>query len=541
MLEEISLMLSARFPLLWVVSPEEETAEETLCIAASIKKAQFYLWDFARGWNDSNAAKGNPMQALERVIKAPPETAAIFVMKDLAALIAPGANGQISSNQLPIVREIKNLARDIARDRRTLVILSDQLRLPVELREETTVVDFSLPSIEEISELIDRLVPSEKIRLVDDEREQLIKACQGLTRCRIARVLAKCLAASAFITKLAINSVIEEKRQTIRETGILEFIPAVAGLESVGGLENLKAWVKVRSHSFSDKAREYGLPSPKGLLLAGIQGTGKSLSAKTIAAEWKLPLLRLDVGRLFGGIVGESESRVRQVIKLAEAIAPCVLFIDECDKAFGNINSSGDGDSGTSRRVFGSLITWMQEKTAPVFIVMTANNVEILPAELLRKGRLDELFFIQLPNQSERKQIFQVHLERLRPGRCGNRQSDFDLGMLAAASKDFSGAEIEQVIYEGMQQGFSRGEDFTQADILTAIHYCIPLAQIAQPQIEALKCWAVRSGAKSASLQYSEIHQPQVQMLKVDSSQSDSNERLTLKKIHKMLRVDIDE
>ncbi|PJE45259.1 MAG: AAA family ATPase [Flavobacterium sp.] len=532
-------MLMARFPLLWIVSPEEETAEEALCAVAIAKKAQIYFWDFARGFSDSGAAKGNPMQALDRVVKASPEVTAIFVMKDIATLIAPGANGQISSGQLPIVREIKNLAREIACDRRMLVILSDQLRLPAELREETTVVDFSLPTIDEISELVDRLV-EDKIKLVGKSQEQLLKACQGLTRCRISRVLAKCLARSGKVDETSIDAVIEEKRQTIRETGILEFIPVQMGLESVGGLENLKAWVKVRSHSFSDKAREYGLPSPKGLLLAGIQGTGKSLSAKTIAAEWKLPLLRLDVGRLFGGIVGESESRVRQVIKLAEAIAPCVLMIDECDKAFGNINSGGDGDSGTSRRVFGSLLTWMQEKTSPVFIVMTANNVEILPAELLRKGRLDELFFIQLPNQSERKQIFQVHLERLRPGRCGNRQSDFDLGMLAAASKDFSGAEIEQVIYEGMQQGFSRGEDFTQADVLTAIHYCVPLAQIAQPQIEALKAWAVRSGAKSASFEYSEIHQPQVQMLKVDSSE-DSNERLTLKKIHKMLRVDRDE
>ncbi len=228
------------------------------------------------------------------------------------------------------------------------------------------------------------------------------------------------------------------------------------------------------------------------------------------------------MGRLFGGIVGESESRVRQVIKLAEAIAPCVLWIDEIDKAFGNINSGSDGDSGTSRRVFGSLITWMQEKTAPVFIVMTANNVEILPAELLRKGRLDELFFVHLPNQSERTEIYRVHLKKVRPARVpgasGNNKSDFDLGMLAAASKDFSGAEIEQVIYEGMQNAFARNEEFTQADILTGIHHCIPLAQIAQPQIEALKSWAVRSGAKSASFQYSEVHQPELRMLEVDNN-----------------------
>ena len=324
---EIQLMLSARFPLLWVVSPEEETAEGSLCAAAIAKKAQIFFWDFARGWSDSNAAKGNPMQALERIIKASPEVPAIFVMKDIATMIAPGANGQIATGQLPIVREIKNLAREMARDRRTLVILSDQLRLPMELREETTVVDFSLPCMEEISDLVVQLVGA-KIKLVGETREQLLKACQGLSRCRISRVLAKCLAQHGKIDADALGVIIEEKRQTIRETGILEFIPVQSGLESVGGLENLKAWVKVRSHSFSDKAREYGLPSPKGLLLAGIQGTGKSLSAKTIAAEWKLPLLRLDVGRLFGGIVGESESRVRQVIKLAEAIAPCALWID---------------------------------------------------------------------------------------------------------------------------------------------------------------------------------------------------------------------
>jgi len=206
-----------------------------------------------------------------------------------------------------------------------------------------------------------------------------------------------------------------------------------------------------------------------------------------------LPLLRLDVGRLFGGIVGESESRVRQVIKLAEAIAPCVLWIDEADKAFGNITNGSDGDSGTSRRVFGSLITWMQEKTASVFVVMTANNVEILPAEFLRKGRLDELFFVHLPTELERSQIFQVHLNRLRPGR------EFDLELLASRSKDFSGAEIEQTIYEGMQQGFSRGEEFTTGDLLSAIAGCIPLAQISQRQIEKLKSWAVTSGARSAS------------------------------------------
>jgi ATP-dependent 26S proteasome regulatory subunit len=509
---ELELMLAARYPLLYVVTPEEEIAEEELLAVAGARKSQIYFWDFARGWGDKDGAdKGNPMNALARVGKAPGEQPALFVLKDLATLISPNGNGQTTPAQLPLVREIKNLAREMARDRRTLVLLSDQLRLPVELREETTIVDFSLPAPREISKLIDELV-GKKLKLSDEGREQLVKACQGLSRCRIARVLAKCLAQSGKVDSRALDAVIDEKRQTIRETGILEFIPAAAGLESVGGLENLKQWVQVRAHSFSNAARAYGLPAPKGVLLAGIQGTGKSLSAKTIAAQWKLPLLRLDVGRLFGGIVGESESRIRQVIKLAEAIAPCVLWIDEADKAFGNITSGSDGDSGTSRRVFGSLITWMQEKVEPVFIVLTANNVEVLPAEFLRKGRLDEIFWIGLPTEQERSQIFQVHLSRLRP----NRLQEFDLPLLAARSKDFSGAEIEQVIYEAMHQGFSRQEEFTQGDLLDAIAGCIPLARIAQPQIEALKAWAVRSGAKSSSFQEIEIQNCKLRSLEVD-------------------------
>jgi SpoVK/Ycf46/Vps4 family AAA+-type ATPase len=224
--------------------------------------------------------------------------------------------------------------------------------------------------------------------------------------------------------------IIEEKRQTIRETGILEFIPLESGLEVVGGLETLKQWVKSRSRSFTDKAREYGLPNPKGVLLAGIQATGKSLLAKTIATEWKLPLLRLDVGRVFGSMVGESENRIRQVIKLVEAVAPCVLLLEEIDdKAFANIVSGMDGDSGTSQRVFGTLLTWMQEKTAPVFVVMTANRAEVLPAELIRKGRIDEFFWVDLPNLPEREAIFQVHLTCVRPDRV--TQGDFDLKLLA--------------------------------------------------------------------------------------------------------------
>ncbi|MEB3337342.1 MAG: AAA family ATPase, partial [Leptolyngbyaceae bacterium] len=285
------------------------------------------------------------------------------------------------------------------------------------------------------------------------------------------------------------------------QTEILEFLAVQESLRQVGGLENLKQWVQMRQDAFTEEARRYGIPNPKGVLLAGIQGTGKSLSAKTIANEWRLPLLRLDVGLLFGGVVGESESRVRQMLQVAEAMAPCVLWIDEIDKAFGNISGGSDGDAGTSRRVFGTLITWMQEKKSPVFIVATANNVQILPAELLRKGRFDEIFFLDLPTEIERQDIFKVHLQRWRPARL----REFDLGLLASKAKDFSGAEIEQVIVDAMHRAFGdrspngQRRDFTTQDILRAMEETVPLAEIAHDQIQVLKHWAAEAGARTAS------------------------------------------
>jgi SpoVK/Ycf46/Vps4 family AAA+-type ATPase len=396
---------------------------------------------------------------------------------------------------------LRNLTRELKRSKKTIILTSHALELPEELKEEVTVIDFPLPNIQEINHLISHVVENpQQLQVSGLAKEQLVKACQGLSRARIGRVLAKALAAKQQINESDIDGVLEEKQQAIRKTGILEFFNSKESLKNVGGLENLKQWVKMRQDAFTDEARRYGIPNPKGVLLVGIQGTGKSLSAKTIACEWRLPLLRLDTGRLFGGIVGESESRVRQMIQLAEAIAPCVLWIDEIDKAFGNIISGGDGDSGTSRRVFGSLITWMQEKTSPVFIVATANNVRILPAELLRKGRFDEIFFLNLPSESERQDIFKVHLQRLRP----TRLRDFDLEVLAKSAKDFSGAEIEQVVIDGLYRAFGtfvngQRRDLTTEDVLRSIEDTVPLAAIARSQIEDLKRWAAEAGARTAS------------------------------------------
>lgn len=312
---------------------------------------------------------------------------------------------------------------------------------------------------------------------------------------RIRRVLAKAIATHGSIQLDDVELILEEKRQTIRQTQILDFHPATERISDIGGLDNLKDWLLRRGGAFSERARQYGLPHPRGLLLVGIQGTGKSLTAKAIAHHWHLPLLRLDVGRLFAGLVGESESRTRQMIQLAEALAPCVLWIDEIDKAFAGVD--GRGDSGTTSRVFGTFITWLAEKSSPVFVVATANNIQALPPEMLRRGRFDEIFFVGLPSQEERRAIFAVHLSRLRPH---NLQA-FDLDRLAYETPDFSGAEIEQMLIEAMHLGFSQNRDFTTQDILEAASQIIPLARTAQDQIQLLQDWATAGRVRLASRQ----------------------------------------
>jgi CHAT domain-containing protein/SpoVK/Ycf46/Vps4 family AAA+-type ATPase/Tfp pilus assembly protein PilF len=495
---ELKLMIRARYPLLYIVTAEEEPVEAVFAqlAAQSQPQRQVLIWDIVRGWNDNGSDKGSVMGALNRIGKADSQKAIIFVLRDLHPIL----RNPYTDKNSPVVRELRNLARELKRNRQTLILTSHELELPSELREETTVIDFPLPDVSEINYVISQLVVPEKLKVSGLLREQLVKACQGLSRARIQRVLAKALAAKQQVDETDIDGVLEAKKQAIRQTGILEFFTTRESLKNIGGLENLKQWVRMRQNSFTEAARRYGIPSPKGVLLVGIQGTGKSLSAKTIAHEWRLPLLRLDSGRLFGGIIGESESRVRQMIQLAEAMAPCVLWIDEIDKAFGNITSGFDGDSGTSRRVFSSLITWMQEKTASVFIVATANNVRILPAELLRKGRFDEIFFLNLPTEAERREIFKVHLQRLRPSRLRN----FDVALLAKKAENLSGAEIEQVIVDAMHRAFNCGNngqqrDFTTEDIYQAISETVPLAAIAREQIESLKHWAAEVGAKTAS------------------------------------------
>jgi SpoVK/Ycf46/Vps4 family AAA+-type ATPase len=290
-----------------------------------------------------------------------------------------------------------------------------------------------------------------------------------------------------------VSILLSEKKQIISQTEILEYCSTIEKIENIGGVESLKDWLNKRKTSFGIQASNYGLPTPRGLLLIGIQGTGKSLTAKAVATEWQLPLLKLDVGKLFGGVVGESESRLRQMIELAEAVSPCILWIDEIDKAFTTNDSKGD--SGTSNRVSGTFISWLSEKVKPVFVVATANNVDLLPLEIIRKGRFDEIFFLDLPRKLEREQIFKIHLKEFIPETCNN----FDCSKLALLSESFSGAEIRQSIINAMYYGFYEEREFTTEDICLALKELIPLAQLETDQTLKLQNWASSGRIRSAS------------------------------------------
>ncbi len=285
--------------------------------------------------------------------------------------------------------------------------------------------------------------------------------------------------------KFDVDVVLSEKEQIIRKSAILEYYRASEAFADVGGLDLLKDWMDKRTVAFTEKARDYGLPAPKGILILGVQGCGKSLSAKSIASLWRLPLLRMDVGKIFGGIVGQSEENIRKAIRVAESTAPNIVWIDELEKGFSGTQSSGISDGGTTARVFGTFLAWLQDKTAPCFVVATANDVSALPPELLRKGRFDEIFFVDLPGEPERAEIFTIHLQKRR-----RDPAQFDLNALAAATAGYSGAEIEQAVISAMYDAFNLGRDITTEDILKVAGQSVPLSMTMKEKIDMLRYWA---------------------------------------------------
>jgi len=397
--DELILLLKARYPIIYINTIEEDRVE--YIIRKNIKNnlnRSIYSWDFIDGYtnnpNNQGFAQRNPLQALELIERLTCETPALFLLKDFNRFLT----------DVSISRKLKNISRILKLQPKTIIIIGSEINIPNELQDLITVLVFQLPTEHEINQELTRLLESLNIEIKQQLLENLTRACQGLSLERIRRVLSKIIVTYKKIDDNSISILLTEKKQIIRQTEILEYWSTSENIQKIGGVENLKDWLKKRKTAFTTQACNYGLPTPRGLLLVGIQGTGKSLTAKAIATEWHLPLLKLDVGKLFGGIVGESESRLRQMIKLAETLSPCILWIDEIDKAFNNIDNKGD--SGTSNRILATFISWLSEKLKPVFVVATANNVDLLPLEIIRKGRFDEIFFLDLPKKKRKRRNF---------------------------------------------------------------------------------------------------------------------------------------
>ena len=498
----VANLLKARFPILYIPTWEEERAIATIQRIASTESAiktprAVFIWSATTGLvGEGMAAKEEtkaPLKALELVEKHPDP--AVFIFKDFHVFF--GANNRPVDTQ--IVRRVRDVLPVLKQSPRpkNVIFVAPTLVLPHDLQKDITVVDFSLPSFEEILGSLQEMIAANRqggrivIDLKDQDAERLARAAQGLTLQEAENAFARAMVEDGRLDVRDVDVILDEKQQIIRKTEILEFVKSDLSIDDVGGLENLKRWLQKRNKSWLDEARRYGLPAPKGVLITGVPGCGKSLTAKAISALWHLPLLRLDIGRIFSGLVGSSEENIRTAIRTAEAIAPSILWIDEIEKGFSGTGSHGD--SGTSTRVFATFLTWMQEKTKPVFVIATANNIQALPPELLRKGRFDEIFFVDLPTRNERIDIFRLHVrKRLKDKKAiGSFElDDVGLGRLADLTEGFVGAEIEYAVIAALFEAFSEDRGIVFADFEKAIRNTVPLSVTQAEQIRAIRDWA---------------------------------------------------
>lgn len=489
--QELETLIRARYPLIYIVSWEEQRVEAALRAICASRGKRMLTWTVTQGLVASQTARDNqtrqPMAALDQIEAA--TDPAVFVLKDLHAFISDEE----------ITRRLRDLTYAIKTSYKTLIILAPTLKLPAALEKEVTVVDYPLPSQEDLDRLLENIIQSVRsnpqidTRLTEDERENLLGAALGLTASEAENVFARSLVEKR---RFDVDVILTEKEQIIRKSGILEYYRVDESMADVGGLDILKDWMRKRTQAFGQRAREFGLPAPKGILMLGVQGCGKSLAAKAVASQWRLPLLRMDVGRIFGGIVGQSEENMRRAIRMAESVAPAILWLDELEKGFAGTRSSGISDGGTTARVFASFITWLQEKTAPVFVVATANRIEDLPPELMRKGRFDEIFFVDLPSEEERDEIFEIHIRKRK-----RKPEAFDLKALAAASSGFSGAEIEQAIVSSLYDAFDANRDIATEDVLNNVRSSVPLSRTMKEQIDDLREWASTRARNASSPQ----------------------------------------
>lgn len=501
---KIKDMLNAYYPVLYLTSFEYDRTKQKIdgiinSLKSDKKEVRLFNWNCVEGLNECAASGKEPIvdpesdetiveasEALKYVLKNPNQSIKdIFIFEDLSNNIEED--------------EVKFYLRTIAEKARHtnthVIILSAVYKLPVELEKYVTVINIPLPDRYDMERTLGAVERQCKINLSVEMRNRMVDAALGMTS--MEADLAFCLAAvKDDLGENAPYTVSSEKEQIIKKSGILDYFPKNESLKDVGGMEVLKDWLFKRQKAYEKKARDFGLQEPKGLLLLGVPGCGKSLTAKSIASFWNMPLLRLDIGKVFQGLVGSSEDNIRKAIATAEAVAPCVLWIDEIEKGLSGVQSSGATDGGVTSRIFSTILTWMQEKTSPVFVVATANNINLLPPELLRKGRFDEIFFVDLPNPKERENIFKIHLTKK-----GQFSNSIPLGILGKKTDGFNGAEIEECIKEAMFAAYVQNPEnpkLEAAHIVDAIEKTVPLSTTMKEQINSLRNWAA-TRAKNAS------------------------------------------
>jgi len=477
MKSKITNHIRAGYPGLYLVSPEEQRVEAEMHQIAQDLQYGLVFWSAVDGLVDtskkSTTPANDPLEALIAIQELREKT--IVLLRDFHLFLA-------DPNPI-LIRQLKDVLQAAKTKNKTLIILGCRLCLPPELEREITVIEFALPGKQQLNQVLDGIIESAELKGVEGEqRDKILDAASGLTTIEAENAFALSVVESKCIDPAIVA---REKAQAVKKNGLLEIIETKENLDSVGGLDVLKEWLLKRRHAFNQRAIDYGLPTPKGLLIIGIPGTGKSLTAKATAKVFGVPLLKLDAGRIFAGLVGQSESNLRAVIQTAEAIAPCCLWIDEVEKGFAGSRASGSTDGGTSSRVFGSFISWMQEKKAPVFVVATANDVSQLPPEMLRKGRFDELFFVDLPNQQEREGIWEIQISKY-----GRDARDFDTVQLAKATEGLTGSEIENAFVETLYLAFDREKEPTDLDIAGVLTEFVPLSKLMAEQIGSLKAWA---------------------------------------------------
>jgi len=500
---ELEVLIRARYPILYVITWEEGRVERHLKEIAERRRKQLFHWSVTTGLAKVGAAarpgKGlaDPIEALDAVIEH--KEPAIYLFRDFHPFM------RARDSNTPIIRKLREVAAALSDSYKSLVITSPLLEIAPELGKDISVLDYPLPDATDFGALLDRICKdvAEQARLTialeGRDRERLLQAALGLTLQEAENVFAKTIVTDGTLSADDVSVVFSEKQQIIRKSGLLEYYDSDTNVGDIGGLEQLKEWLDKRSLAFSEKARAFGLPAPRGVLLVGVQGCGKSLCAKAVSRMWNMPLLRFDMGRMFASLVGSSEENIRRAISVAESVAPCVLWADEIDKAFSGSSGSANTDGGTTARVMSTFLTWLSEKQKPVFVMATANNISQLPPELLRKGRLDEIFFVDLPSTAEREQVFRIHLSRRARDPKG-----FELTALAEACDGFSGAEIEEAVVSALYDVFYLGKELETPDLLRSIRETVPLSRTMSESIASLRAWA-NGRARYASRRSDEV------------------------------------